>query len=158
MCNYHLFYEHAVPLPTLTISASPRDEGFFTGLGNFSLTCSANLSQAIDSDVMVSTTWERNGSPLLSSDGITVGMASDVIDQVSNSSVMIRSLGLDDAGNYTCQVNVTAIDSNFILGISHSATRNISVESMINVYMYIGFKFTLYLHCRISSAIGTNNS
>ena len=119
----------------LVISASPRDEGFFTGLGNFSLTCSATLSQSVDSDVMVSTTWERNGSPLLSSDGITVGMASDVIDHVSNSSVMIRSLGLDDAGNYACQVNVTAVDVNFILGTSHLITRGIIVESMSIVYV-----------------------
>ena len=141
MCNVYLFNEHTVPQPTLTISASPRDEGFFTGLGNFSLTCSATLSQSVDSEIMVSTTWEKNGSPLLSSDGITVGMASGVIDQVSNSSVMIRSLGLDDAGNYACQVNVTAVDSNFILGTSHSTTRDIDIESMINVCMYIGFKF-----------------
>ena len=119
-----------VPQPSLTISAAPRDEGFFTGLGNFSLTCSADIGPRVDSDVTVRTTWLFNGSPLLSSDGIGVGDASGVVEQVSNSTVRFTSLGLRDAGNYTCQVHVSAVDSNFLLGVSGSTTRRIVIEGM----------------------------
>ena len=118
-----------VPQPSLMISAAPRDEGFFTGLGNFSLTCSANIGPHVDSDVTVRTAWLFNGSPLLSSDDISVGDASSVVEQVSNSTVRFTSLGLNDAGNYTCQVGVYAVNSNFLLGVNGSTTRRIVIES-----------------------------
>ena len=115
------------------ISGSPRDEGFFAGLANLSFTCTATINPYVDLGVTVSTAWERNGSPLVSSDGITVEAASAVVNRMSNSSVMFMSLGLDDAGNYTCQVNVTPNDPTFILRVAHSTTRNIVVESRIIV-------------------------
>ena len=121
----------------LVISGSPRDEGFFVGLSNLSFTCTATLNPYVDLGVTVSTAWERNGSPLVSSDGVTVTVeaASAVVNRMSNSSVMFVSLGLDDAGNYTCQVNVTPNDPTFILRTTHSTTRDIVVESRIIVYI-----------------------
>ena len=83
----------------------------------------------MNSDVTVRTAWLFNGSPILSSDDVMVENASSVVDQVSNSSIRFTSLGLDDAGNYTCQVVVSAVNSNFILEANNSTTRDIVVES-----------------------------
>ena len=139
----------------LVISGSPRDEGFFAGLANFSFTCSATLNPSVDPGVTVSTSWERNGSPLISTDGIMVGVASSLVGLVSNSSVMFTSLGLNDAGNYTCRVNVTAVDSTFILGTTNSTTRDIVVESRTTInYIYFNKLVNLLIlfTYRLSSA------
>ena len=112
----------------MTITGSPRDTDFFQGL-DITFTCSIELSSAVDSPIMLQSSWQKNDTILESStdDRITVTNATVVTrPTVYQITIRFNPLDLDDADTYTCAVTVTPQNETFITGISESATRNIT--------------------------------
>ena len=112
----------------MTISGSPRDTRFFQGL-EFTFTCSIILDAAVDTLVTVQGTWNRNETELVNGidDGrITVSYAPLAIPPYQTT-LTFSPLNISDAGAYECSTTVTPKDTAFVIGITSSTSRNITV-------------------------------
>ena len=98
------------------IVGSPVDDGFFTGL-QLTLTCTIELNVAVDSDVNVSSSWLKDGSPLISDDSgrIIVGGAELIPGSPLSYQTMLvfdtLNRALNDSGLYTCVAEVNPSDT-----------------------------------------------
>ena len=112
----------------MTITGSPRDTDLFQGL-DVTFACNIELSSAVDSPIMLQSSWQRNETILESSsdDHITVTNTTAVMSPtVYQTTVRFNPLNLDDADTYTCAVTITPQNETFIAGISEFTTRSIT--------------------------------
>ncbi len=101
----------SVPPPTVTITGSPVDYDFFTGL-QLNITCSIQILQYVDSlAIDVSAHWSKDGSILLTSgDHVTVGDDPVRVGHLLYQSTVVFS-SLDesrDNGEYTCRGRINS--------------------------------------------------
>ena len=76
--------------------------------GSIGLTCNITLDPSVDSPVTVNSTWTAPGGATLSgSNPLWTGYS-------NQSTLMLTSLGTENAGNYTCSVAVLPINSTFL--------------------------------------------
>ena len=69
------------------------------------LTCTVELSPAVDVPVIVNTVWTGP-------DGfMTTNTAQPVMGNTYSSSVMVSSIGREKSGNYTCSVSVSSANT-----------------------------------------------
>ena len=92
---------HLVPPPTaVTVTASPDD--FFIVEGHpLNLTCSIELSEAVNVAVTVNTVWSGPS-------GNTTSVASMVTASTYTSTATISSVGTSDSGEYTCTATISS--------------------------------------------------
>ena len=95
---------------------------------NFDLTCTAVLSQFIDSDHTVMFEWYRNNQLLESTNGSTLTSGG------FSGTLSYRPLASNsvDGGNYTCRANVmpTSVNRDYIRTESGDSTTSIDVQGI----------------------------
>ena len=129
----------------MTISGSPRDTRFFQGL-EFTFTCSIILDAAVDTSLTVQGTWNRNGTELVNDGRISVSYAPLAMPPYKTT-LTFNPLNISDAGAYECSTTVTPQDTAFVIGITSSTSRNITVAGIarpcIKNRLFNGFVYSL---------------
>ena len=106
-----MFVVPAVPPPSVSVTNS---SGTYAGT-NFTLTCTIELRTAVDTQVVVNSTWRGplgipTGTRVVSSAPTGTGARYQTI-------LMFRPLNTSDSGNYTCEATVSpSPESQFISG------------------------------------------
>ena len=115
--------------PTVTITASPIDSDYFTGL-RLTLTCSIQIPLELSSlPIIVSAQWTKFGSALVTNSRVTVGEIPVRVGlNVYQVSLVFSSLDRTsgDEGNYTCTGNVALSGTRISTA---STTTNIAIAS-----------------------------
>ena len=105
-----MFVVPAVPPPSVSVTNS---SGTYAGT-NFTLTCTIELRTAVDTQVVVNSTWREPlgipaGTRVVASAPTGTGARYQTI-------LMFRPLNTSDSGNYTCEVTVSpSPESQFII-------------------------------------------
>ena len=120
-------YIFPVPTPTLTITGSPRNSGFFRGL-ILTFTCLIEIHSSVDTDVTVEASWERNGTLLEdSSDRRTTVINTGLVESPYQTRVRFNATDFEDAGVYNCSARIIPRMPEFILEETGCRTRIITV-------------------------------
>lgn len=121
----------AVPPPNVTITGSPVNANFFTGL-QLNLTCLVQISTHKGYKVSISAQWSKSGDSILTSDSVVVEEVMEVTPLVYRTSLVFMSLdkAKGDEGNYTCSVTVTP-SFPVIKRATKSASYNVVVQSKL---------------------------
>ena len=120
-------YLFAVPPPDvhITQSASP----LFAG-SNASLTCRADINEAVDAGVVVTGIWRKEGQQLQNSDNrITISDLVQIDAFAYEFILTLTPLSLQDDGDFTCEVSINASSvPSLITSGSGTATHSLTVE------------------------------
>ena len=132
MSSFSLSPSHpTVPSPTLTITGSPLDDGFHTGLV-LTFTGRVEFHPDVNSPLNVDAVWSRTGpsSDLIADMRVSIGQAVMVgtDPMVFESNLTINTLDRDrnDSGTYNFFVNVTSSEAP-VVGTTTSTERTITV-------------------------------
>ena len=121
----------STPLPTITITGSPINSHYFSGL-QLNLTCHIQLSMSRDYyKVRVSSRWSKSGTLLTSNDQVSVNERAEEVGPLRyESRLMFTSLDgtRGDNGDYTCSVTVSPVDVPHLHPVTATATHTVSVE------------------------------
>ena len=120
---------HTVPQPTVSIT--PNRTGVFYAGTPLTLTCSIQLNPAVDTTVMVNTTWSGLGSQAVSN-----GSRVSVSNLLQRSAILYETtihfipLNTTDTGNYECEATVTADpQSQFVtMSTADSDTHSVTIQ------------------------------
>ena len=101
----------------------------------FDLVCRLELDLAVDSNLLVTSSWTKDGSPI-SSDGSRLTISDPERVQESplmfESVLMFRTLDASvDSGNYGCMLVIQAVDDRFINGTTTTVSMGITVEGRV---------------------------
>ena len=134
-CYLIVVLSHLVPpLTALTVTASPNGT-IFTG-SSFTLTCSIELSEAVDIAVTVNTVW--SGPPGTQFTTIT-SVATRMTATTYTSAATIGSVGTSDSGEYTCTATVSSTSNSFVLasgGATGSTSVTVGMCYACNIFCY----------------------
>ena len=110
-CYLIVELSHSVPpLTAVTVTASP-DGTIFTG-SSLTLTCSIELSEAVNIAVTVNTVWSGPPGTQFTT---TTSVASMVTATTYTSTATISSVETSDSGEYTCTATVSSTSNSFVL-------------------------------------------
>ena len=122
ICYLIVVLSHLVPPPTaVTLTASPNGT-IFTG-SPLTLTCSIELSEAVNIAVTVNTVWSGPPGTQFTT---TTSVATTMTATTYTSTATISSVGTSDSGEYTCTATVSSTSNSFVLA-SGGATGSTSV-------------------------------
>ena len=127
-----------VPPPTLTITGSPVDEGFHTGL-NLTFTGRAEFNPAVDTPLDVRGVWSKTNpsSDLTADDRVTI-MDPELVRQggpgsgvVYESTLTVDTLDVPrgDSGDYTLSLDISSVPFN--TGTNISTTRSTTLRGEV---------------------------
>ena len=104
-----MFVIPAVPPPSVNVTNSSRT---YAGT-NFNLTCTIELNIAVDTPVVINSTWR--GPVVISAGTHVVASEPNGTGARYQTILMFRPLNTSDSGNYTCEVTVSqSPESQFI--------------------------------------------
>ena len=118
-----------VPTPTVTVSVNATDhvEGQF-----LDVTCTATVSEYVNTDVTVSMTWRRNGTVLTNGSDFIIGaMAKSEFNNEYTSILRVNSLRYeaDNGAKYNCTVGVAPNTFYIMPGNDSSSAITLTVQS-----------------------------
>ena len=130
----------SVPPPSLTITGSPVDEGFHTGL-LLTLTGRAEFNPAVNIPITMVGSWTKDNSSDITSDGrvsvegpVLVQSSPKVYETTLTVDVLDRARG--DSGNYSIRLDIMTSEP-FTTGITTTLTRSITVSgNEVLLHMY----------------------
>ena len=121
-------------MPTLTITGSPRNAGFFRGL-ILTFIGMIEIDPAVDTGVTVEANWERNGTQLGNSgNGRITVINSGLQSEPYQTKVRFNATEFEDAGIYNFSARIIPQMPEFIVEATGLVTRIITFLS--NVYYY----------------------
>ncbi len=132
----HLVLSLTVPAPDITFTASPVESPLYAGV-DFTLYCGFELDSAIDTDVIVNTTWVRPAGELTNSAGgdrITVFGPTKPGELSYRTRLEFRPLSNanaeEDDGDYNCTATITPSleTSQYISEIDTTGTQPIDIQ------------------------------
>jgi hypothetical protein len=130
---FHFCHTFAVSAPTTVILSSSISNPIPPFGSDVTLTCTVELSPAVDVPVTVNTV-------LTTVDGfINTSTAQPVMGSITNYTApfMISSFGRSNSGNYTCRATVSLTSSSAYIGDSSPATDSVRVTiGKIDVYSH----------------------
>ena len=97
----------SVPPPISVVVMSNRDNPIRPVGSNVTLTCSVELSPIVDIEVNVIIVWTGPNNTIIKKNTHTL-MGN--ITTTLESNVIVRVSGRDESGDYTCSVNITALN------------------------------------------------
>ena len=96
---------------------------------NLNLTCTIWLNTAVDTDVMVNTSWTGPNAMFASNSRISITDLSESVTPYETR-LFFSPLNVTDNGTYTCQADVRPNSSSFFIMMNRgAATHTIIVES-----------------------------
>ena len=118
-----------VPTPTVTVSVNATDhvEGQF-----LDVTCTATVSEYVNTDVTVSMTWRRNGTVLTNGSNFIIGaVAKSEFNNKYTSILRVNSLRYetDNGATYNCTVGVAPNIPYIMPGNDSSSAITLTVQS-----------------------------
>ena len=132
-----MFVVPAVPPPSVSVTNS---SGTYVGT-NFTLTCTIELRTAVDTPVVVNSTWHGpvipTGARVVASEPTGTGARYQTV-------LMFRPLNASDSGNYTCEVTVSPFpESQFITASTAGrGTLSVTVQGEIIHLLICYYLFT----------------
>ena len=123
-CDFLFFL---VPI-NVTIRRIPSTDVLSAGI-NLTLICTIQLNTAVDTNVVVNTSWTGPNAMFASTNRISI---TDVSESVTpyKTTVLFSPLNITDSGNYTCQADIRPNpSSSFIMMNRETATHTITVGS-----------------------------
>ena len=133
-----MFVVPAVPPPSVNVTNSSRT---YAGT-NFNLTCTIELNTAVDTPVVVNSTWcgplgIPTGTRVVASEPTETGARYQTI-------LMFRPLNTSDSGNYTCEVTVSpSPESHFIIAsMAGRGTLSVTVQGEMIHLLICCYLFT----------------
>ena len=123
-CDFLFF-----PVPvSVTIRCIPSTGVLYAGI-NLTLICTIQLNTAVDTNVVVNTSWTGPNAMFAFNSRISITDMSESVTPYTTT-VLFSPLNITDSGNYTCQAYVRpSISSPFIVMNSDTATHTITVGS-----------------------------
>ena len=107
----------------------------------FTLICEVQLVPEVNTSVTITTSWQRDGTDLISSGRISVDSSATQSDEDSSmylSMVMFDPLSNQDTGgddgNYTCSAQIQ--NDTYITGSTSDGSETLMVEGKITIIMY----------------------
>ena len=123
-CNCHVIYS-PVSISSVTVAQAPVRTLYTED--DLSLTCTIELDEAVDTEVVVTAVWL---GPL----GALSGTAPSATSSTTYQSIVnITSLEMSDSGNYTCTAAASGNGTPFVTEGSGSATT--TVQSVGKVHL-----------------------
>lgn len=130
-----LFLFYAVPTPDVKFDLTSPDT-ISTGRETVTLNCRITLLGVTDSDVVVNSTWTKDGAVFSGVSGrVTLPPQTRV-----NSTLFIAQLVFSppsssiDNGTYTCVITVTPSQPQFVIGTMGSESINLSVRGLLIIF------------------------
>ena len=97
--------------------------------------CRLELDLAVDSDLLVTSLWTKDESPL-SPDSSRLNISEPVIvqqsPQVFESIVSFRTLITEDTGSYNCTLAIQAVSEMYIADTTTTVSRKFAVKGEYN--------------------------
>ena len=117
------------PVPiSVTLRRIPSTDILSAGI-NLTLICIIQLNTAVDTNVMVNTSWTGPNATFAFNSRISITNVSESVPPYKTT-VLFSPLNVTDSGLYTCQADVRPnLSSPFIVMNSDTATHTITVES-----------------------------
>ena len=116
-----------VPTPTVIVDVNATDhvEGQF-----LDITCTATVSEYVETDVTVSMIWRRNGTVLTNGSDFIVGAVAKSNNKYT-SILRVNSLRYetDNGATYNCTASITSNDLNVLPGNDSSSATTLTVQS-----------------------------
>ena len=137
-----LYIPHVVPPPTaVTVTASP-DDPFIVEGHPLNLTCSVELSEAVDIAVTVNTVWSGPSGTQFTT---TTSVATRMTATTYTSTATLSSVGTSDSGEYICTATVSSTspffsDSDKVFGVR---TITVKGEGEANIIVFD----PMVIHC-----------
>ena len=123
-CDFLFFL---VPI-SATIRRIPSTDVLSAGI-NLTLICTIQLNTAVDTNVIVNTSWTGPNAMFASNSRISITDVSESVPPYKTT-VLFSPLNITDSGNYTCQADVRPGPSSpFIVMKRETATHIITVGS-----------------------------
>ena len=133
ICNIIVNLSPLVPPPSaVTVTASPNGT-IFTG-SSLTLTCSIELSEAVNITVTVNTVWSGPPGTQFTT---TTSVATRMTATTYTSTATISSVETSDSGEYTCTATVNSTSNSFVLasgGVTGSTSVNVGMYYACNVF------------------------
>ena len=110
-------FSHAVPTPVSVILTSTPGSPIHGGATLVTLTCTVELTQAVD--ILLTVNTQLTGPA-----GVTLFPTTPVMESLTRytSTAMVNSFGRDQSGNYTCTATVSS-GSSFLTGSNEKTGR-----------------------------------
>ena len=125
------FLLHSVPINATinaTISHMPPDDVLSAGI-NLTLICTIQLNAAVDTNVMVNTSWTGPTVIFASNSRISITDLNELVTPYKTA-LLFSPLNITDNGNYTCHADVRPRPSSpFIMMNTDTDTHTITVGS-----------------------------
>ena len=125
---------NTVPTPSVSITSS-SDSPLYAG-SDLTITCTIELSERVDTEVMVSATWKMGGTLISSSDRITVSQPQEITSNVYESELTFFPLSRTlDSGDYSCEVSVHASPASpyITASVPVSATVSFAIQGNLSL-------------------------
>ena len=131
--NYsHVYIPLPVPPPTMSVSLSPSGIIYESTL--LVITCNATLPSTVDTVVTATVTWTGPNSLVNTNGRIIVDPAISVDDNVFQSQLTFQPVDngdtekdVNDAGQYTCEMDISSTDNLILTGTNDIRTEDIVV-------------------------------
>ena len=117
-----------VPVPMVEANINPFRAVTYAG-NDVNLRCTATLSGVmIGTDVTVNITWTKNGAPFSGISGRVTVQEVTVSPTISYNQLQFSPLSSSmDNGTYVCNVTVTSVQQQFVIGASGAGSMDLNV-------------------------------
>ena len=117
-----MFVVPAVPPPSVNVTNTSRT---YAGT-NFDLTCTIELNTAVDTPVVINSTW--HGPVVIATGPRVVASAPTGTGARYQTILMFRPLNTSDSGNYTCEVTVSPSPESQFINASTAGRDTLSIS------------------------------
>ena len=106
LVTYYYFFSHCISIVSISVYATSQPVRIIRPIGsNVTLTCTVELSPAVDVPVTVNTVWTGPaGFRTTNTAQPVMGSSTTYI-----TTAIVRSFGRDRSGNYTCTATVSSM-------------------------------------------------
>ena len=134
----YLLFCFLVPIPTLQVDLRPAAAVTYAG-NNVNLRCAVTLTGGVtETDVRVNITWTKNGAPFSGVSGRVMMHGGIFTSTISYNQLQFSPLSSSmDNGTYVCNVTVTPVQQQFVIGASGAGSMILNVIGKYQIYAHV---------------------
>ena len=145
----YLLFCFLVPIPTLQVEIRPAAVTYAGN--NVNLRCTATLLGGVtETDVRVNITWTKNGAPFSGVSGRAMMRWEILTSTISYNQLQFSPLSSSmDNGTYVCNVTVTPVQQQFVMGASGggSVALNVIGKNCLCIRVRYNIQYTAVEEC-----------